>query len=53
MSLGLLKGYLGILLLVICLMMKISKEESYMGEVFGDKWKLYKSRVKCLIPGIY
>ena len=53
MSLGLLKGYLGILLLVICLLMKISKEESYMREVFGEKWKSYKSRVKCLIPGIY
>jgi protein-S-isoprenylcysteine O-methyltransferase Ste14 len=53
MSLGLLRGYLGILLLVICLLMKISKEESFMLEVFGDKWKSYKSRVKRLIPVIY
>ena len=53
MSLGLLKGYVGILLLMTCLLMKISKEESYMLEVFGDKWKSYKSRVKRLIPGIY
>jgi protein-S-isoprenylcysteine O-methyltransferase Ste14 len=53
MSLGLLKGYLGILLLVVCLLMKISKEESFMLEVFGDKWKSYKGRVKRLIPGIY
>lgn len=53
MSLGQLRGYIGILLLVICLLLKISKEESYMLEVFGDQWKSYKRRVKRLIPGIY
>ena len=53
MTLGLLKGYLGIILLVLCLLMKISKEESFMQEVFGEKWQTYRSRVKRLIPGIY
>lgn len=53
MTLGLLKGYLGILLLVPCLLLKISKEESFMQEVFGEKWKSYRSKVKRLIPGIY
>ncbi|MEJ0080382.1 MAG: isoprenylcysteine carboxylmethyltransferase family protein [Puia sp.] len=53
MSLGLVRGYLGIVLLVICLLMKISKEESFMLEVFGDQWNAYKAKVKRLIPGIY
>ena len=53
MTLGLLKGYLGIFLLVICLQLKISKEEFFMQEVFGEKWKLYRAKVKRLIPGIY
>jgi len=53
MTLGLLKGYLGVFLLVICLELKISKEEFFMQEVFGEKWKLYRSKVKRLIPGIY
>ena len=53
MSLGLLKGYIGIFLLLVCLMIKISKEESYMQEVFGEQWLAYRKRVKRLIPGIY
>jgi protein-S-isoprenylcysteine O-methyltransferase Ste14 len=53
MSLGLLKGYIGILLLFACLMLKISMEETYMHEVFGGQWQAYRRRVKRLIPGIF
>jgi len=53
MSQGLAKGYIGILLLLAGLMLKISKEESYMQEVFGEQWQAYRRRVKRLIPGIY
>lgn len=53
MSLGLLKGYLGIFFLAVCVLIKISKEETYMLEVFGEKYKAYKTKVKRLIPIIY
>ena len=53
MSLGLLKGYLGIFFLVACILIKISKEESYMQEVFGEKYRAYMTKVKRLIPIIY
>jgi protein-S-isoprenylcysteine O-methyltransferase Ste14 len=53
MSLGLLKGYLGIFFLVVCILIKISKEEAFMQEVFGEKYRTYKSKVKRLIPIIY
>ena len=53
MTLGLLKGYLGLFLLLACLMLKISKEESYMQEVFGQQWLAYRKKVKRLIPGMY
>jgi protein-S-isoprenylcysteine O-methyltransferase len=53
MSLGLVKGYLGIPLLLACLLIKISKEELYMQETFGETWRVYRNRVKCLVPGIY
>jgi protein-S-isoprenylcysteine O-methyltransferase Ste14 len=53
MSLGLLKGYLGIFFLVVCILIKVSKEEAYMQEVFGEKFNSYKAKVKRLIPIIY
>jgi protein-S-isoprenylcysteine O-methyltransferase Ste14 len=53
MSLGLVKGYLGILLFVACLLLKISKEEEFMQEVFGEKFKNYQANVKRLIPLLY
>jgi protein-S-isoprenylcysteine O-methyltransferase Ste14 len=53
MTLGLLKGYLGIPLLLVCLLLKISKEEFFMQEVFGEKWQNYRLKVKRLIPGIF
>jgi protein-S-isoprenylcysteine O-methyltransferase Ste14 len=53
MSLGLLKGYLGIFFLVACILIKISKEEAYMQEVFGEKYRAYRTKVKRLIPIIY
>jgi protein-S-isoprenylcysteine O-methyltransferase Ste14 len=53
MSLGLLKGYLGIFFLIACILIKVSKEEAYMQEVFGEKYSAYKAKVKRLIPIIY
>lgn len=53
MSLGLLKGYLGIIFLVVCILIKISKEEAFMQEVFGEKYRVYMKKVKRLIPIIY
>jgi protein-S-isoprenylcysteine O-methyltransferase Ste14 len=53
MSLGMVRGYLGIILLIVCFLIKISKEEKFMQEVFGDKWLAYRSRVKRLIPLVY
>ena len=53
MTLGLVKGYLGIPLLTICLLLKISKEEEYMQETFGEKFRLYRTKVKRLIPFLY
>jgi protein-S-isoprenylcysteine O-methyltransferase Ste14 len=53
MSLGMLKGYFGVFLLIVSLLIKIYKEEKFMQEVFGDKWLAYRSRVKRLIPFIY
>jgi protein-S-isoprenylcysteine O-methyltransferase Ste14 len=53
MSLGLLKGYLGIFFLVGCILMKISKEETFMQEVFGEKFRDYRTKVKRLVPLIY
>jgi protein-S-isoprenylcysteine O-methyltransferase Ste14 len=53
MSLGLLKGYLGIFFLIVCILIKVSKEEAYMQEVFGEKYSAYKAKVKRLIPIIY
>jgi protein-S-isoprenylcysteine O-methyltransferase Ste14 len=53
MSLGLLKGYLGIFFLVVCILIKISKEEAFMQEVFGEKYRSYKAKVKRLVPLLY
>jgi protein-S-isoprenylcysteine O-methyltransferase Ste14 len=53
MTLGLVKGYLGILMLIACLLIKISKEEKYMQEKFGEDFKLYRTKVKRLIPLLY
>ncbi len=53
MSLGLLKGYLGIVFLLICILIKISQEEAFMLEVFGEKYRSYRAKVKRLVPLIY
>jgi len=52
-SLGELKGWLGIIFLLSAMLIKIKKEEEYMSEVFGTSFQAYKSKVKKLIPGIY
>jgi protein-S-isoprenylcysteine O-methyltransferase Ste14 len=53
MSLGLLRGYAGIILLLICLLIKISGEEKFMLEIFADRYRDYQRKVKKLIPFIY
>ena len=53
MSLGLLKGYLGLFILGACFLIKINQEEAFMQEVFGEKYSAYKSKVRRLIPIIY
>jgi protein-S-isoprenylcysteine O-methyltransferase Ste14 len=53
MTLGQVKGYIGIIFLVVCILIKILKEEVFMQEVFGEKFGEYKSRVNRLIPFIY
>jgi protein-S-isoprenylcysteine O-methyltransferase Ste14 len=52
-SLGQLRGWLGIIFLLIAMLVKIKKEEEFMNAVFGTAFQLYKSKVKRLIPGIY
>ena len=52
-SLGQLKGWLGMIFLLIAMLVKIKKEEEFMNEVFGTSFQSYKSKVKRLIPGIY
>lgn len=53
MSLGLIKGYLGIVVLLICLLIKISGEEKFMLELFTDRYRNYQKKVKKLIPFLY
>jgi protein-S-isoprenylcysteine O-methyltransferase Ste14 len=53
MSLGQIRGWLGILFLLAAMLIKIKKEEEFMQQVFGDSFQSYKSKVKKLIPGIY
>jgi protein-S-isoprenylcysteine O-methyltransferase Ste14 len=52
-SLGQLRGWLGIIFLLTAMLVKIKKEEEFMNEVFGSSFQSYKSKVKRLIPGIY
>jgi protein-S-isoprenylcysteine O-methyltransferase Ste14 len=53
MSLGLLRGYIGIVPFLICLLTKISGEEKFMLEVFTDRYRNYQRKVKKLIPFLY
>jgi len=53
MTLGQAKGYIGIIFLIACILIKTLKEEVFMQETFGDKFTAYKSKVKRLIPFIY
>ena len=53
LSENLVKGYLGIIFLFIGLMMKIAKEETFMKEVFREKYLDYMHKVKRLIPFVY
>jgi protein-S-isoprenylcysteine O-methyltransferase Ste14 len=52
-TMGQLKGWLGIIFLLSAMLIKIKKEEEFMHEVFGTSFQTYKSKVKRLIPGIY
>ena len=53
MTVGELRAYLGIPVLVACLLIKIAKEEEFMLDTFGDKFREYQVKVKRLIPLIY
>jgi protein-S-isoprenylcysteine O-methyltransferase Ste14 len=53
MSLGQLKGWLGVIFLFVAMLLKIKKEEEFMNEAFGTSFQTYKLKVKKLIPGIY
>ncbi|HSZ34517.1 MAG TPA: isoprenylcysteine carboxylmethyltransferase family protein [Puia sp.] len=53
MTLGQVKGYIGIIFLVACILIKVFQEETFMLDAFGDKFTAYKSKVKRLIPFIY
>lgn len=53
MSLGQLRGWMGIIFILAAMLIKIKKEEEFMNEVFGTSFQSYKMKVKKLIPGIY
>lgn len=53
MTEGRVKGYIGFLLILIYLLIKISKEEEFLTEAFGEKFLNYRKQVKKLIPLIY
>jgi protein-S-isoprenylcysteine O-methyltransferase len=53
MSLGLLRGYLGIFVFLICLLIKISGEEKFMLETFTDRYRTYQKKVKKIIPFVF
>jgi protein-S-isoprenylcysteine O-methyltransferase Ste14 len=50
---GLIKGFLGLFILFIGMILKIYREENFMKENFGKKYQDYSTRVKRLIPFIY
>ena len=52
-TLGQLRGWLGMIFLFMAMLIKIKKEEAFMEEAFGNTFTAYKSKVKKLIPGIY
>jgi len=53
LSLGYVKGWIGFLFLIVCLHIKISQEEIFMQDAFGDRFRAYRMKVKKLIPLIY
>lgn len=53
MSLGQVKGWLGIIFLFVAILVKIKKEVEFMQEIFGSAFQSYKVKVKKLIPGLY
>ncbi|MDP9041278.1 MAG: isoprenylcysteine carboxylmethyltransferase family protein [Bacteroidota bacterium] len=53
MSLGEVKGWIGIIFLLIAILLKVRKEEAFMQETFGDLFQSYKLKVKRLVPGLY
>jgi protein-S-isoprenylcysteine O-methyltransferase Ste14 len=52
-SLGQVKGWMGIAFLITAMLIKIRKEEEFMQEIFGNSFHSYKLKVRKLIPGIY
>ena len=50
---GLVKGYLAVGIIIIGMLIKIYREEKFLHEAFGEKYKTYSLTVKRLIPFIY
>jgi protein-S-isoprenylcysteine O-methyltransferase Ste14 len=53
LSLGQFKGIVGLILLITALFIKINKEEKFMIQAFGERYKIYKSRVPTIFPWLY
>ncbi len=52
-TLGQVKGVVGLVLVTIALLLKIAKEEKMMIQGFGEQFFNYKSRVAKLVPWLY
>lgn len=52
-TIGELRGLIGVVLSVIAWRMKWGVEEVYMSEQFGEQYAGYKRRVKAIVPGIW
>ena len=48
--LGVWRGFIGVLLLLIALLIKIRREELLLSAHFGDEYANYRKRVKAIIP---
>jgi len=52
LAVGEVRCILGIVLLVLAFMIKMSQEEKLMAQTFPDAYSRYRQRVKALIPGV-
>jgi protein-S-isoprenylcysteine O-methyltransferase Ste14 len=52
-SMGELRGFVGVLLLLIAFLMKIKGEENLLSAHFGEVYTNYRERVNKIIPGLW